>query len=134
MKPLTSKRACEVAFELVDVFTLLGSLVILQSDNGSEFTAVVIREMKKLWPELCLAHGKPRHPQSQGSVEHANCDIKDMMIFWMKENTITQWSFGLTFVQFMKDRSFNAAVKRSPYQALLGVEPRMMLTTPNMSM
>ncbi|GFR57889.1 KRAB-A domain-containing protein 2 [Elysia marginata] len=44
LRPLTSKRACEVAFQLVDIFTLLGAPVILQSDNGSEFTAVVIKE------------------------------------------------------------------------------------------
>ncbi|GFS10305.1 Krab-a domain-containing protein 2-like protein [Elysia marginata] len=122
LRPLTSKRACEVAFQLVDIFTLLGAPVILQSDNGSEFTAVVIRELKKMWPELRLVHGKPRHPQSQGSVERANSDIKDMLISWMSDNTTTQWSFGLRFVQFMKNRSFNAAVKRSPYQALLGVK------------
>ena len=80
LRPLTSKRASEVAFQLMDIFTLLGAPVFLQSDNGSEFTAFVIRELKKLWPELRLVHGKPRHPQSQGSVERANSDIKDMLI------------------------------------------------------
>lgn len=64
LRSLTPKRACEVAFQLVDIFTLLGAPVILQLDNGSEFTAVFIRELKKLWPELCLVHVKPRHPQS----------------------------------------------------------------------
>ena len=78
LRPLSSKRAAEVAFQLLDIFLLFGAPAILQSDNGSEFTAHVIQELKELWPELIMVHGKPRHPQSQGSVERANSDIKDM--------------------------------------------------------
>ncbi|XP_076042016.1 uncharacterized protein LOC143025919 [Oratosquilla oratoria] len=72
LRPLTSKRAAEVAYQLLDIFLLLGAPEILQSDNGSEFTASVITELKLLWPDLVMVHGKPRHPQSQGSVERAN--------------------------------------------------------------
>lgn len=129
LRPLTSKRACEVAFQLMDIFALLGAPVILQSDNGSEFTAAIIKELRELWPELRLVHGKPRHPQSQGSVERANGDIKDMLIAWMADNTTTRWSVGLRFVQFMKNRSYSAAVKRSPYQALFGCQPRVGLSS-----
>jgi hypothetical protein len=32
-----------------------------------------------MWPDCTLVHGKPRHPQSQGSVERGNADIKDML-------------------------------------------------------
>ena len=69
LRALTSKRSAEVAFQLFDVFLLLGAPEILQSDNGTEFTAKVIAELKLLWPDLVMVHGKPRHPQSQGSVE-----------------------------------------------------------------
>ncbi|XP_068246708.1 KRAB-A domain-containing protein 2-like [Palaemon carinicauda] len=68
LRPLT-KRAAEVAYQLLDIFLLLGAPEILQSDNGSEFTACVITELKLVWPDLVMVHGKPRHPQSQGSVE-----------------------------------------------------------------
>ncbi|XP_066946986.1 KRAB-A domain-containing protein 2-like [Macrobrachium rosenbergii] len=76
LRPLTSKRAAEVAFQLMDIFLMFGAPQILQSDNGSEFTALVISELKLLWPDLLIVHGKPRHPQSQGSVERLNCDIR----------------------------------------------------------
>ena len=66
LRPLTSKRAAEVAYQLLDIFLLLSASCILQSDNGSEFTAQIIVELKELWPDLVLVHGKPRHPQSQG--------------------------------------------------------------------
>lgn len=104
LRPLTSKRAAEVAYQLLDIFLLLGAPEILQSDNGSEFTACVITELKLLWPDLVMVHGKPRHPQSQGSVERANCDIKDMLVAWLSDNNTTDWTVGLKFVQFHKKK------------------------------
>ena len=95
LRPLTSKRAAEVAFQLMDIFLLLGAPQILQSDNGSKFTASVITELKVLWPDLLMVHGKPRHPQSQGSVERLNCDVKDMLIAWLGDNNSTDWPIGL---------------------------------------
>ena len=69
LRPLHTKRASEVAYQLMDIFLLVGAPQILQSDNGSEFTASVITKLKQLCPDLLMVHGKPRHPQSQGSVE-----------------------------------------------------------------
>ena len=46
LRPLTSKRASEVAYQLLDIFLLLGAPVILQSNNSAEFTAKVITELK----------------------------------------------------------------------------------------
>ncbi|KAK4297539.1 hypothetical protein Pmani_030050 [Petrolisthes manimaculis] len=93
LRALTSKRAAEVAFHLLDIFLFFGAPVILQSDNGSEFTSQV-------WPKLTLVHGKPRHPQSQGSVERANGDIKDMLVAWMADNDSQDRPTGIKFVQF----------------------------------
>ena len=45
-------------------------------------------------------------PGNQGSVEHANGDIKDMLVAWMSENRTQDWSVGLHFVQNMKNPSF----------------------------
>ena len=48
LRHLTSKRVAEVAYQLVDVFLLFGAPTILHSDNGSEFTANIITELKQL--------------------------------------------------------------------------------------
>jgi hypothetical protein len=82
--------------------------VALFDFNGRNILNFVkwITELKLLWPELKLVHGRPRHPQSQGSVERANADIKSMIISWTHENNNTHWSEGLTFVQFQKNRSY----------------------------
>ncbi|XP_037787727.1 KRAB-A domain-containing protein 2-like [Penaeus monodon] len=67
LRPLQTKCAAEVAFQLVDIFLLMGAPAVLQSDNGSEFTSRVITEQKEIWPSLIMVHGKPRHPQSHNS-------------------------------------------------------------------
>ena len=46
LRPLTSKCSVEVAFQLIDIFLLLGAPAILQSDNGSELNVQVIPELK----------------------------------------------------------------------------------------
>ncbi|XP_068207590.1 KRAB-A domain-containing protein 2-like [Palaemon carinicauda] len=104
---------------------MFGAPQIPQNDNGGEFTALVILELKLLWPNPLIDHGKPRHPQSQGSVERLNCDIKDMLISWLGDNDTTYWPMGLRFVQFQKNSSYHSGIKQSPYKALFGVDARV---------
>lgn len=104
LRPLKTKRATEVAYHLVQIFSLLGCPAVLQSDNGREFAARVIDELKGMWPGLNIVHGKPRNPRAQGSVERCNKDVKDMLTTWVHENG-NKWSMGLNFVQFQKNCS-----------------------------
>ncbi|XP_045118200.1 KRAB-A domain-containing protein 2-like [Portunus trituberculatus] len=69
-RAISSKRAVEVAYHLIDILLLLGALVIFQSDNGSEFTAHVITELKICgYPSRFVHIGRAMHSQSQESVE-----------------------------------------------------------------
>ncbi|XP_064083051.1 KRAB-A domain-containing protein 2-like [Macrobrachium nipponense] len=129
LRALTSKRAAEVAHNLLDIFLLIGAPSILQSDNGTEFTAEVITELKLFWPRLVMVHGKPRHPQSQGSVERANGDIKDMLVAWMGDNDTNDWSIGIKFVQFQKNSSFHSGIGRAPHTAMFGCDAKVGLAT-----
>ena len=119
----------EVAHQLVDIFLTLGAPAILQLDNGAEFTAQVISVVSQLWPDLKPVRGKPRHPQSQGSVERANGDNKYMLAAWSQDNSTADWSFGIKFVQFSKNSAYCAAIKRSPYEALFGSRTKVGLTS-----
>ncbi|KAK4311197.1 hypothetical protein Pmani_017289 [Petrolisthes manimaculis] len=124
---VSSKRASDVAFQLLDIFLLFGTPSILQSDK--EFTAGVIKNLKLLWPQLTMVHGRPRHPQSQGSIERANGDIKDMLISWMSDNNSQDWTVSIKFVQQMKNASYHTGIKRTPYTAMFGTAPKVGLTS-----
>ena len=67
-----------------------------------------------------MVHGKPRHSQSQGSVERANRDIQDILMMWQRDNQTTKWSDGLWFVQYAKNRRFHSGIGRTPYEAMYG--------------
>ncbi|XP_068240403.1 uncharacterized protein [Palaemon carinicauda] len=64
LHPITSKRAAEVAFKLLDIL-LIYDTCILQSDNGYEFTAYMVRRDEGSLAASC-AWQAPREAQSQG--------------------------------------------------------------------
>jgi len=46
LRTLKSKRATDVAMQILDIFLLFGAPNILQSYNGAEFTASIISQLK----------------------------------------------------------------------------------------
>ena len=89
LRPVTLKRAPEIAYQMLDIFSIFGVPSILQSDNGREFVNSVIAELSAMWDGLKIVHGNPRHSQSQGSVERANRDTEDMLMTWLQSNSTT---------------------------------------------
>ena len=73
-----------------------------------------------MWPGCKLVHGKPRHSQSQGSVERTNQDVESILACRLKENDTSHWAEGLRFVQFQKNTRHHRGIGRSPYKALFG--------------
>ena len=65
LRPVTSKRAPEIAYQLLDIFSIFGDPSILQSDNGREFVNSVVTELSAVWDGLKIVHGKPRKPKSR---------------------------------------------------------------------
>ncbi|XP_060846452.1 KRAB-A domain-containing protein 2-like [Rhopalosiphum padi] len=124
LRPLTSKRATEVAHELLKNFLEQGAPQILQSDNGREFTAKIIEELAELWPECKIVHGRPQHPQSQGSVERSNQDVENMLRAWVVDNKSTKWSIGVYFVQWQKNISHHRILGRLPIEPCLALNRR----------
>lgn len=131
LRPLKSKTAVEVAYNLIDIFCLLDAPQILQSDNGREFVNYIIEELKVMWPQLEIVHGKPRHSQSQGSVERANRDVQGILRAWMIDKNSTKWSEGLRFCQLQKNKSLHSDIKQSPFEALFGRKAKMGLSSSN---
>ena len=91
LRPVKSKRAPEIAYQLLDILIIFGAPSILQSDNGREFVNSVVTELSEICVGLKLVHGKPRHSQSEGSVERANRYIENMLTKWLLSNSTTHW-------------------------------------------
>lgn len=125
LRPLTCKKPEEVAKNIIDIFCIFGAPCILQSDNGREFVNQIIDELKVLWPNLKIIHGKTHHSQSQGSIQ----DIQKMLITWMQTEKRNKWAEGLRFVQLMKNRVDHDGIRQSPYQAMFGCDMKIGLPT-----
>lgn len=150
LRALRSKEAVEVADAVSSIFAIFGAPSIFHTDNGREFANKVIGELCAKWPATKIVHGKPRHSQSQGSVERANQDVEKMLASCLSENNSSEWTQFLDKIQFMKNRaihtgntqlnytiytnsniiflfnlSFCLGIGCSPYEALFGVPPKM---------
>ncbi|XP_022175233.1 KRAB-A domain-containing protein 2-like [Myzus persicae] len=129
LRALSSKRAEEIAHNMLDIYTTFGAPAILHSDNGREFVNSIINELHSMWPDVKIVHGKPRHSQSQGSVERANRDVEDMLATWMAQNKSKDWPSGLKFIQFQKNRALHSGIGRSHYEAMFGCKARVGLAS-----
>lgn len=122
LRPLKTKTAAEVSYNLIDISCTFGAPSMLQSDNGREFVNCIIEELTVMWRFA-------RHSQSQGSVERGNRDVEEMIRAWMIDNDSTQWSEGLRFCQYQKNNSFHSGIKQSPFEALFGRKAKLGLAS-----
>ena len=97
LRLLKTKTAVEVADCLIGIFFEHGPPSLLQIDNGAEFSnKTLMARIKELWTSTRIVHGRPRHPEDQGSVERANKDFKLMLYARLKDvkKEYNQWVSG----------------------------------------
>ena len=125
LRPLKRKTAAEVTSILLDIFCLIGPPHILQSDNGKEFKNIDLAKMiRELWPGCKTVNGRPRHPQSQGSVERVNKEIKKVLGALMRKNNDPCWVKYVPIAQHSINTSPHSTLENySPYRVLFGREP-----------
>ena len=129
--PVTSKRAPETHINCLLSSASLELLVFYRVIMG-EFVNSVITELSALWDGLKIVNGKPRHSQSQGSVERANRDIENILMTWLQSNSTTHWGDGLRFIQVIKNRAYHEGIKCSSYEAMFGQPMKVGLKTSNL--
>ena len=125
LRPLQKKSADQVVNHLLDIFSLFGSSHILQSDNGREFKNVNLTTMiRDKWPECKIVHGKPRHPQSQGSIERVNKEIKKVLGSLMRKNKDQCWVKYLNNTQYSINTNPHSTLEyKTQYRVLFGRDP-----------
>ena len=85
----------------------------------------VLKRLKALWPDCIVVRGRPRHPQTQGSVERGNQDVNSILGGWMKKKNTSKWSIGLYAVAMEKNARYHRTLGASPYELLYGQVPRV---------
>ena len=85
-----------------------------------QFMSAVIKDIKSLWPESVVVHGRARHSESQGGIERLNRDVNKMLGYWCSTNASTSWSVGRLFVQWQYNTKYHSAIKQTPYKLVFG--------------
>ena len=86
----------------------------------------VISELKGIWPECNIVHGRPRHSQSQGGIERLNRTCEEKLHAWMKENKSKKWSVGRLFVRWQINTQQSRAIGgKTPYYLAYSQDPRV---------
>jgi len=121
---LESKEAGPVSAYLLELFHSFGPCKILQSDNGREFTATVIKNLRNIWPGLIIINGRPRHPQTQGLMEKVNATLCQILGKLMEDRKTTAWSICLPPTLYSMNTSLARGVQMTPYEIVFGQKPR----------
>ena len=101
--------------------------VVRLTDDEME---AIIYELKQLWPECQIVHGRPRHSPSQGSVERLNRQFEQKISHWMRDNPSQDparpgWSIGCYLVRWRIMTNYSKAIDDTPYYLLYGQRPRV---------
>ena len=89
----------------------------------------IIEEVKELWPEARLLHGRPYHSESQGGVERLNRVVRERIMKWMKSNSSTRWSFGVLMVKAAINQQKSSTTKMTPYELVFCQSPKVGINT-----
>lgn len=119
---IKQKTAESVSKFIYDIFLMFGPPIILQCDNGREFTGIM-NKLGDLWPNLKIIHGRPRHPQSQGLVERGNAILKKKIARWMGTHQRTDWTSALGRIVYTMNCEVCRTTKVSPYELVFAVSP-----------
>ena len=125
LRALPDKRAETILDNLIEIFCTFGAPTILHTDNGGEFRNKLITDyVTKFWPSLKMIRGKPYNPRSQGAVERANKDVKEIFLSLLNDFIYeANAKLILNYVQYLKNISVNRTIRCCPYKAIFGQDP-----------
>ena len=122
--PLTDKSAASVAwFIFSKVVCRYGSLCILLSDNGSEFSNSILNQLTE-FHKISRRHSSPYYPQGNGLTEQTNQTLV-RKLSKLHDDSLLNWDNLLMVATFSYNVSFNSSIQMSPFKALFGFEPRL---------
>ena len=126
-RPLPRKRPKYVAYELNQIFGVIGFPSIFHSNNGKEFTSKSILEMlKAMNANIMSVTGRPRKPSNQGSVENINKLIKrvtaDLEETERQEGKMPNWTMLQGKVMGIVNKQYGKGANSfSAYESVFGM-------------
>ena len=116
--PLRTITAKNVSKALVKFFTMVGLPKCVQSDQGSNFTSKIFRQVMNELGVECK-NSSAYHPQSQGALERFHQTLKNMMRVYCDEHE-KEWDEGIPLLLFAVRESVQESLGFSPFELVFG--------------
>ena len=116
--PMRNITAKSVIKALIKFFTTFGLPRVVQSDQGSNFTSNLFRQVLK---ELGIKHqiSAAYHPESQGALERFHQTLKNMIRTYCFQND-KQWDEGVPLLLFAAREVVQESLGFSPFELIFG--------------
>lgn len=119
--PISNHEAQTIATELSKFITLFGIPKTILSDQGSDFTSQLMRNVSKLFQTKHI-FSSPYHPQTNGALERSHLTLKDYLKHYINEKQ-NDWDSFIPFAMFAYNCHIHTSTGYSPYQVLFGNKP-----------
>lgn len=121
--PLKSKKAVGVAMSLITLFNEFSPPRCLQSDNGGEFVADVVKLLCKVL-HVEIINGKPFKPNVQGKVERFNQTIEREMGKYLTSRENKRWIDILPRIVKSYNTTYHTTIKMTPHEVFFNWKAR----------
>ncbi|KAL3279297.1 hypothetical protein HHI36_016805 [Cryptolaemus montrouzieri] len=114
---IPNHEAKTIADEFLKFITLFGIPETILSDNGTDFTSNVIKELNKLF-KIKHIFASPYHPQTNGSLERSHHTLKEYLKHYINESQ-TNWDEYIPLAMFCYNSHYHKTTNYMPFELLL---------------
>ncbi|GJQ70538.1 hypothetical protein Trydic_g221, partial [Trypoxylus dichotomus] len=119
--PIPNHESRTLAIELSKFITFFGIPKSILSDQGTDFTSNLTKELTKLFQTKHLL-SSPYHPQTNGALERSHLTLKDYLKHYIN-NKQSNWDEFIPFAMFAYNTHTHSSTGFSPYETLFGNKP-----------
>lgn len=118
LKALPNHEAKTIAQSLLDFIMIFGIPESILTDQGTDFTSNVIKELNKLF-KIKHILSSPYHPQTNGALERSHVTLKDYLKHYIN-NQQTNWDEYIASAMFTYNTHYHQSTKFTPYELIFG--------------
>lgn len=116
--PIPDHEAKTIADKFLTFITLFGIPESILTDQGSDFTSNLFKEVNKLF-KIRHILSSPYHPQTQGALERSHLTLKDYLKHYIHSQQ-TDWDNYISLAMFTYNTHFHKATNFTPFELIFG--------------
>lgn len=117
-RPIVNHEALTIAEELYNFIMIFGIPKSILTDNSTDFTSNIIKELNKLF-KIRHVTSSVYHPQTNGALERSHSTLKDYLKNFINKEQ-NNWDIYVPSAMFCYNTSIHSSTHFSPYELIFG--------------